>query len=105
MKQNDRSEKITVLVDPDIADLVPGFIDNREKDIKSIEDALKKDDYETIRIIGHSMKGSGGGYGFDAISDIGSSIEQEAKNRNVDGIRMRIVELSTYLKLVDIVYE
>ncbi len=105
MTQDDKSEKITVHVDPEIADIVPGFLENRRKDIKSIKDALLKEDYETIQILGHSMKGSGAGYGFDAIGDIGSLLEQEAESRNIEGIRRGIDELSTYLEQVDVVYE
>ncbi len=105
MTQEDRSEKIVVYVDPEIADIVPGFLENRQKDIKSIQGALLKEDYETIQTLGHSMKGSGAGYGFDAISDIGSMLEQEAENRNVEGIRRGVEELSTYLEQIDVVYE
>ncbi len=105
MTQDDKSEKITVHVDPEIADIVPGFLENRWKDIKSIKDALLKEDYETIQILGHSMKGSGAGYGFDAIGDIGSLLEQEAESRSIEGIRRGIDELSTYLERVDVVYE
>ncbi len=105
MTQEDRSEKIVVYVDPEIADIVPGFLVNRQKDIKSIQGALLKEDYETIQLLGHSMKGSGAGYGFDAISDIGSLLEHEAKSRNIEGIRRGVGELSTYLERVDVVYE
>ncbi len=105
MTQNDKSEKIKIYVDSEIADIVPGFLDNREKDIKSIQDALLKEDYEIIQILGHSMKGSGAGYGFDAISDIGCVLEQEAENRNIEGIRRGIEELSIYLERIDVVYK
>ncbi len=107
MKQNEQSskEKIKVSVDPEIMDLIPGFLDNREKDIRSMLKALENGDYKTIRTLGHSMKGSGGGYGFDAIGDIGSLLEQEAESRNIEGIRRGIDELSTYLERVDVVYE
>ncbi len=105
MMHNDRDRKIKIHVDPEIADIVPGFLENRQRDIKSIQDALEQGDYETIRTLGHSMKGSGGGYGFDAIGDIGSLLEQEAESRNIKGIMRGIDELLTYLDRVDVVYE
>ncbi len=105
MTQNDKDRKIRIHVDPEIMDLIPGFLDNREKDIRSMLKALENGDYETIRTLGHSMKGSGGGYGFDVIGDIGSLLEQEAESRNIEGIRRGIDELSTYLERVDVVYE
>lgn len=97
--------KIVVHVDSDFADLIPGFITHRHEDIQSIQQALKTGDFETIRILGHSMKGSGAGYGFDAISEIGLSLEQAAKDRNPEEIQKQAQVLSTYLECVDITYE
>lgn len=97
-------EKIVVNVDSDIEDLIPGFLENRQKDVKSIYDALEKEDYETIRILGHSMKGAGGGYGFDEITDIGRSIEESAEGKNQEEVKKWVINLSNYLDRVEIVY-
>ena len=104
---NDRNQdkKVIVTVDSDLEDLIPGYFENRQKDIRSIRKALENDDYETIRILGHSMKGSGGGYGFDAITDIGRSLEEEANAGNADGIIKYTDELFSYLERVEVVYE
>lgn len=100
-----QGEKIIVHVDREIQDLIPGFLENRCKDIETAREALVKGDYEIIRALGHTMKGSGGGYGFDTITDIGRSLENAAKERNVEEIRRWVGELSQYLKHVEIVYE
>jgi len=97
-------EKNIIHVDPDLEDLIPGFLENRQKDVKSIDDALKKKDYETIRILGHGMKGAGGGYGFDGITEIGKFIEQAAKVENPEEIQKQIKKLLTYIENVEIVY-
>jgi len=97
-------EKIIVNVDSTIEDLIPGFLENRQEDIKSIYDALKKEDYETIRILGHSMKGAGGGYGFDEITDIGKLIEESAEGKNQEEIKKWVINLTNYLDRVEIVY-
>lgn len=97
-------EKIVVNVDSDIEDLIPGFLENRQEDVKSIYDALEKEDYETIRILGHSMKGAGGGYGFDEITDIGRSIEESAEGKNQEEVKKWVINLSNYLNRVEIVY-
>ena len=97
-------EKIVVNVDSDIEDLIPGFLENRHEDVKSIYDALEKEDYETIRILGHSMKGAGGGYGFDEITDIGKLIEESAEGKNQEEIKKWVINLTNYLDRVEIVY-
>lgn len=105
MKGNNDSGPIIVKVDSDLEDIIPGFLQNRQSDIEAILDALDKGDYETIRILGHNMKGAGGGYGFEVITDIGSAIEQAAKMNDAAEIKRALHELSMYLKQIEIVFE
>jgi HPt (histidine-containing phosphotransfer) domain-containing protein len=97
-------EKITVKIDPDLEDLIPGYIENRHKDIRAMEEALAKGEFETVRVLGHSMKGSGGGYGFDGITEIGRSLEQAAKGGDAAAMRRGIDALADYMKRVEVVY-
>ena len=100
-----KGERIIVIVDAEIEDLIPGFLENRRNDVTTLEQALAEGDYETIRALGHTMKGAGGGYGFDAITDIGSSLEQAAKERNAEEIQRRVGEFADYLERVEVDYE
>jgi len=97
--------KILVKADPDIADLIPGFLENRRQDIAVMLGALKQGDFETIRVLAHSMKGAGGGYGFDAITEIGRGLEQAAKSKNAEETGKHISALSSYLDRVEVIYE
>jgi HPt (histidine-containing phosphotransfer) domain-containing protein len=98
-------DPIIVRADPDLADIIPGFLENRRKDAADINLALKQQDYETIRIRGHDMKGIGGGYGFDRISEIGLSLEQAAKNRDIDAIQRQTSDLLYYLDHLQVNYD
>ena len=100
-----KDEKISVRVDPELQALIPNYLENRHKDIQTMRQALEQGDYETIRVQGHSMKGSGGGYGFDAITDVGQSVENAAKNRNVEEIKKGLEALSDYLDRLEVIYE
>ena len=95
MTQQD--EKIIVKVDEEIEDLVPGFLENRANDLKLLRNALQAKDYETIRSLGHRMKGSGGGYGFDAITDLGHGLEEASREKDPEEIQRLIRELSHFL--------
>lgn len=103
--KNGKRDKITIRVDMDLEEIVPIFIENRHKDIVAITKALEQEDYDTIRILGHSMKGSGGGYGFDTITAIGNAVERAAKKSDKDEIRKQVNELSIYIERVEVVYE
>ena len=100
-----KGAKISIKVDPEIQDLIPGFLDNRIHDIETMKEALAEEDYETIRVLGHRMKGNGAGYGFEAITTIGQFLEQSAKEEDPDEILRWIDELSTYLERIEVIYE
>ncbi|MDL1890355.1 Hpt domain-containing protein, partial [Nitrospirales bacterium NOB] len=72
-----------VRIDPDLQAIVPGFLDNRRRDVVTIEHCLRTKDLETIRLLGHRMKGDGGGYGFPLISAIGHRLEQAALRQDL----------------------
>lgn len=98
-------EKITVRIDPDIKELIPNYLNNRHKDVQSILAALDKKDFDAIHILGHSMKGSGEGYGFNLITQIGSALEEAGLGKNPGKIKKSIDELSNYLGRVEAVFE
>ena len=97
------SDKIIVRVDPVIEDIVPTFLQNMHENVESLSRALEQRDFETIRILGHGMKGAGGGYGFDAITEIGSTLEQAARDQNSGEVRRSMEELASYLHRVEVV--
>ena len=96
---------ITVPIDEDIIDLIPRYIENRWKDIRTIEVSLESGDYETVNTLAHSMKGSGGGYGLDQVTAIGSGIEEASKAMDPDEIRSWLDKLADFLERVKVIPE
>jgi HPt (histidine-containing phosphotransfer) domain-containing protein len=99
------AQKIIAHVDPDLRDLIPGYLKNRHKDIAAIKKALITADFDKIRVLGHSMRGSGGGYGFMSISKIGEAFEEAAKENNPEQIKIHLDKLSDFLQRVTLVYD
>lgn len=97
--------KNKVYIDPDLEFLIPKFLENREEDIKNLERLLKEAEYDQMRIIGHSLKGSGGGYGFDYLTELGSQIEKNAELKNKEKLNNLIIELKNYLNNLEIIYQ
>ncbi len=98
------SQRVTVLVDSDLEDLVPGFLENRRKDAAALTRAAKARDVKTVRLLGHRMKGDGGGYGFQEISEIGEALEQAASRQDWKVIAQKTEALTAFLAQVDVVY-
>ena len=101
--ENRQKEKILVHANPRFADLIPGFLQNRRQDIIEVLDALERGDFEAVENLAHGMKGAGGSYGFQAITDIGAALEQAAKTADTDMSRKWVGELTRYLDCVEIV--
>ena len=102
---NRRAENdITVYIDPGLEEIVPGFLENRRRDVQILETALQGNSLAQIQIIGHRMKGDGGGYGFDAISTIGAALEQAAARADRLAIQRHTAELIDFLARVTVVY-
>ncbi|MBF0260753.1 MAG: Hpt domain-containing protein [Magnetococcales bacterium] len=97
-------EKIVVRIDADLAEIAPGYLENRRKDLEQMPQALASGDFNLLRTLGHRMKGSGAGYGFDAISEIGRAIEEAAKRDDPSGVEYGVAELAAYLERLEVVY-
>ncbi|MGZ8367063.1 MAG: Hpt domain-containing protein [Nitrospira sp.] len=94
-----------VHVDAAFERLVPKFMTNRKKEVVVMQEALTATDFDTVRKVAHGMKGAGGSYGFDRITEIAASIEQAAKTRGASTIKRDLLALSSYLDRIKVVYE
>lgn len=96
-------DSITIAVDEEIIDLIPRYLGNRWGDVHAMEAALAAADFDTIRRLGHSMKGSGGGYGLDSVTDMGRGLEEAAKAQDLDLARQWMEKLRDFLERVRVV--
>ena len=97
-------EQIVIKVDSDLEELIPGFLENRAKDVVRLREALGRNDLPAIQSIGHSLKGVGGGYGFLRLSEIGAEMERAAKANNPAPLADLINALSEYLSRIVVEY-
>jgi signal transduction histidine kinase/DNA-binding response OmpR family regulator len=95
------AERVRVEVTPTVAALVPGFLANRDKDVRTARAALKRRDYHGLWVLAHTMKGLGASYGFDGISDIGAMLEKAAMAHDDAGVAKAIEALESYLGRVE----
>lgn len=104
ISQQNSSNQWVVHIDRELQEIVPVFLANRQKDLQTIRQALAEQDYSTIRMLGHRMKGDGGGYGFNRITDIGGMLELAASRRDQPAVEQHTAELEQFLSRVTIVY-
>ncbi len=99
------NQTIKVSVDPDLEPLIAGFLQNRQKDVVTLQAALADGDMAAIQTIGHSLKGVGGGYGFIRITELGAGLESAARDNDMASISKQVDELAQYLTQIEVVYE
>ncbi len=97
--------KNIIYVDPDLEDLIPGFLQKVYSNIKLILEYIDMAEYEKIIVIAQHIKGGGGGYGFEKITELGRIIEKAAKDIDSEQISKSVNELSEYLEKIEVRYE
>ncbi|HKW99402.1 MAG TPA: ATP-binding protein [Bryobacteraceae bacterium] len=97
------SERILVQADARLRAVIPGYLANRRRDVESMRGALDRGDFELIRSIGHKMSGTGGGYGFARITELGAALERAALAQNAEAVLTCVADLAKYLEQVEVV--
>ena len=95
-------DPIAIGVDEEIIDLLPTYIANRWTDIEIAGKALQDRDFEALRCMGHTMKGSGGGFGLDEVARLGQEIEASAKEGDSARIAQLLERLRDFLERVQV---
>jgi HPt (histidine-containing phosphotransfer) domain-containing protein len=96
--------KTSVEIDTELISVVPDYLDNRRRECRLIEELLADNRFNEIQSVGHRMKGSGGSYGFDEISEIGEALETAAHDSDAETIRSAVSRLEKYLASVTVTY-
>lgn len=91
--------------DPELANLIPKYLQNRHNDVAQLERSITEENFEGIKLLSHRMKGSGGGYGFDKISEIGKLMEEAVDQKNIGLIKEQVAALKDYLENVKVVFD
>jgi len=92
-----KKDKPIEITDPFARKLIDKYLGHRKDDIEKLTRALADSDFETIRITGHNLYGSGSAYGLDDISWLGASIEKAADAKDEEQLERLIGEMTDFL--------
>jgi len=84
-----------------LAERTPAYLENCRRTVILMQEALDRADFEAVTTLGHNLRGSGGGFGFQAITDIGAGLERAAEDADFDVSRRWVSELSSYLDRIE----
>ncbi len=80
------------------AEMQEMYINHTSKELVSIMDNLETNSFDSLRTFGHNIKGSGGMYGFNEVTEIGAVIEAAAKDEDMALIKSNLKNLDSFLK-------
>ena len=98
-------DRVIVQVDEDLTDLIPGFLTHKRADIDTIFEAVTRRDYAEIGRIAHRIKGEGGSYGFESISEIARGLEQAVAIHDDGAVTTLARQMLAYLDRVEVVFQ
>lgn len=93
-----------VQIDEDIEPIIPQFFENLQKDIVSVEDAIREQDSDKIAKLGHKAKGSSGSYGFTHLQELFHGMEKSGKAEDIESALKIITDVKEYLAQLEIEY-
>ena len=92
--------KIVIHPEPEVADLVPSFLQARREELTELRGALDRLDFGAISVIAHRTAGLAGGYGFDGMTEIARELEHAVEKKNAVKARHCVNMLAAYLDQV-----
>lgn len=84
--------------DPDYQELVAKYIKQLPSTIGELVDSYQRQDWESLRKKVHSLKGTGGNYGFDVITAVSSTLEEQVRQHNAARVNELLAQLQGLAK-------
>jgi HPt (histidine-containing phosphotransfer) domain-containing protein len=94
--------RIVVCLDAELEPIVTRFLRRKRGELPVLRTAAEARDFETIRRLGHDLKGAGEGFGFPDLSAIGAQLERCAHARDGNTITEQIEAMEAYLAAVEV---
>lgn len=97
--------KFQVIVDAMLEPIMDRYLELRMEELEQTEAAIASGDADTIRMLGHRLKGTGTSYGFERLTELGAAIEMAGKEGRLDEAAVLTAEVRAYVENVEVVFE
>jgi signal transduction histidine kinase/CheY-like chemotaxis protein/HPt (histidine-containing phosphotransfer) domain-containing protein len=80
--------------DPDMKEIIGEFVGQLGGFVAEMAEALANNCHEELRRLAHQLKGAGGGYGYQTLTETAKVIEDAAKAEDIEAAKLAMNELS-----------
>ena len=84
-------------IDDIVQELIPGYLAARKEEVPEMMRLLASSEFERLRILSHSLKGSGRSFGFSELTRFGASLEKYAEASDGPSFAAELERLKQYL--------
>ena len=86
--------------DADLEELIDEFAAGLEDDAKAMRKVLEDGDYDELRRLAHQMKGAGGSYGYQTLTEAAKILEDAAISKNIETSKTALEEFEVLCRAV-----
>lgn len=94
---NHNNEEFDEDLDEDIIALIPGYLNNRKKDLEKMLKALEENDIKPIKEIAHNIKGTALSYDQKKLNEIAIRLDHAAAISEWQNVRVELDEMKKIL--------
>lgn len=96
------STPIIERIDPGLEDLMERFFVGSNQDLVKMRATLDRGDFVALARLGHTAKGTGFGYGFKGMGEIGRDLETAAREQDRSACAEQVQRMEHYLANVEV---
>lgn len=97
--------KYQVKAESMLESIMPIFLKSVSEDLLKIKAAVENQDLAAVQALGHKIKGSAGGYGFDVLGAMARDLEASAKAKQLEAAHMHLMAMIEFMNDFEIIYQ
>lgn len=86
-------------MDADLVELQPWFLQNRMTEFSGVRQLIENDNFDSLRRIGHNLKGVSASYGFPTLGDLGHQLELASTEKQKADVTLIVGKICSALEV------
>lgn len=96
--------KYQIVVESMLESIMPIFLKSISDDLVKLQAAIAANDFAALQALGHKIKGSAGGYGFDQLGAMAKEMEFAAKDQKIEICQEQLNMMIDFMGNYEITY-
>ena len=94
-----------VILDTFFSRFTPAYVESRKSELTQLAQLVAVEDFDAIESEFHKIRGSGGGFGLVAISDLARGVENAAQGRQAVLVEAAFLSYQDYIQALEVEFQ